>query len=77
MTDTLRSRTHETFAQKTERLETNQLSPNMDLTRAEVKALLIWASNSYEQAFKEDKKTSLYWDGVIRGIQYVLDLEWE
>lgn len=77
MTDTLRSRIHETSEQKTARLEKNSLDPRMDLTRNDINALLIWASDSYDKAFREDKKQSLYWDGVIRGIQYVLDLERE
>lgn len=42
----------------------------------DVKSLLIWAYESYSTAFsKGDTAESMYWDGYIRALHHVLEME--
>ena len=42
----------------------------------DIKSLLIWAYESYDKSFKRrDTKEAMYWDGYIRALHHVLEME--
>ena len=42
----------------------------------DIKNLLIWAYESYDTSFRrKDVKESMYWDGYIRALHHVLEME--
>ena len=46
----------------------------LDVSIESVKSLLINAYNNYEKSIQRRQGDSRYWDGYIRGIQHVLEL---
>nr|BAR25405.1 hypothetical protein [uncultured Mediterranean phage uvMED] len=51
-------------------------SDQLDVTKSAVRGLLIEAEQQYNRAFDMDDHTlSLYWDGYMRAIYHVLEME--
>ena len=51
-------------------------SDKLDVTKSAVRGLLIEAEQQYNRAFDMDDRTlSLYWDGYMRAIYHVLEME--
>ncbi len=51
-------------------------SDQLDVTKSAVRGLLIEAEQQYNRAFDMDDRTlSLYWDGYMRAIYHVLEME--
>jgi len=71
------SRTPETCAEKIQRLETNFSSKGLlMLNRASLVHELEMAYAKYQRTFHDDnKKEALRWDGHIRALHLVLDME--
>ena len=67
----------ETYEQRVARLETNYRKGDwITINRTSLINLLIHAYKMYENTFKSDNKAdALVWDGVIRALQQVLDME--
>lgn len=72
-----RSRTPETCEEKVQRLETNFSSRGfLTLNRASLVHELEMAYAHYTRSFhNDDKKQALRWDGHIRALHLVLDME--
>ena len=48
----------------------------LDVTVEAVKRLLIWGSENYDAAFKEQSvREQMYWDGYIRALHHVMEAE--
>ena len=67
----------ETYEQRVARLEANYDSSEwITINRASLINHLIHATQMYEKTFKSDNKAdALLWDGVIRTLQLVIDME--
>ena len=67
----------ETYEQRVARLEANYASSEwITINRASLVNHLIYATEMYEKTFKSDNKVdALTWDGVIRTLQLILDME--
>jgi len=48
---------------------------NLDVSVAAIKSLLIDAYSRYEQAFRAGDPDQRYWDGYIRALHHVLEME--
>ena len=75
--DESRSRMSETFDEKIQRLETNFTGKGLLMVnRASLVHELQMAYARYQRAFHDDnKKQALRWDGHIRALHLVLDME--
>jgi len=71
------SATSETFEQKMFRLEANYRSSHLiKISRASLVEMLETSYSNYQKAFHHDDKiNALVWDGVIRTLHLVLDME--
>lgn len=49
--------------------------PKLDVSREAVKGLLIDAYNNYEKSFQDRSVNQFYWDGYIRALHHVLEME--
>lgn len=47
----------------------------LDVSREAVKGLLIDAYNSYERSFADRHTDQFYWDGYIRALHHILEME--
>lgn len=53
-----------------------QSERQLDVTLEACKRQLLWAYAQYEGAMKTDEKyVATYWDGYIRGIQHVIEMD--
>ncbi len=76
MRDTFQSPISETSEQKMMRMEEVFSGTEVQMLTADIKNLLIWAYESYKASFQSgDTRESLYWDGYIRALHHVLELE--
>ena len=76
MRDTSPSRTNETSEQKMIRMERMMSRTEVQMLTDDIKNLLIWAYESYDTSFRRrDVKESMYWDGYIRALHHVLEME--
>lgn len=76
MKDTFPSPTDETSEQKMIRMERMFSRTEIQMLTDDIKSLLIWAYESYDKSFKRrDTKESMYWDGYIRALHHVLEME--
>ena len=74
MTDTFQSLTSETSEQKIARMEKLCSRTELEILTGDIKSLLIWGYESYQDSFKKgDVKESMYWDGYIRALHHVLE----
>lgn len=74
MNDKSRSRMSETSGQKIARMEKVFNQSEMSLMTGDIRRLLIWAYESYSDAFeKGNTAESMYWDGYIRALHHVLE----
>lgn len=74
MSDKSQSLTDETSGQKITRLEGLCRKTELEIMTGDIKSLLIWAYESYNDSFKRsDVKESMYWDGYIRALHHVLE----
>jgi hypothetical protein len=48
---------------------------NLDVSVTAIKSLLIDAYSRYEQAFRAGDPDQRYWDGYIRALHHVLEME--
>jgi len=53
----------------------SKLDRPLDVTLDAVRNLLIEGYNRYEQAFKQGDAAQRYWDGYIRALHHVIELE--
>lgn len=76
MKDTSQSPIDETSEQKMIRMERMFSRTEIQMLTDDIKSLLIWAYESYDTSFKRrDTKESMYWDGYIRALHHVLEME--
>ena len=71
------SMTSETFEQKMFRLEENYRSGHLiKISRASLVEMLETSYDNYQKAHSHDDKiNALVWDGIIRALHLVLDME--
>ena len=76
MSDKFQSLTSETSEQKMIRMERMFSRTEIQMLTDDIKSLLIWAYESYDKSFKRrDTKEAMYWDGYIRALHHVLEME--
>jgi hypothetical protein len=78
MKDTFPSPIDETSEQKMIRMEQMFSKTEIQMLTDDIKSLLIWAYENYDKSFKRrDTNESMYWDGYIRALHHVLEMEWQ
>lgn len=76
MRGTSRSPITETSEQKMTRMEQLFNKTEVEVLTDDIKRLLIWGYESYDDSFRAgDVKESMYWDGYIRALHHVLEME--
>ncbi len=56
------------------RLEVLCNRTELEILTGDIKSLLIWGYESYNDSFKQgNNKEAMYWDGYIRALHHVLE----